>query len=415
LAILAWAVALWRLRSAALPASSILLVATLLRLLALPLPPSLSDDVYRYVWDGQVTRAGYNPYTVAPDDERLADLRDSRWQSVAHRDVETVYPPLALALFSIASALPRPVLALKTLLTLIDLSACLLLVRLARARGVPTGRTTAYAWSPLVVVEVAGMGHVDALVVAPVLGGLLLLGAAGPRSGDRGAGVRESALAGAGVALGGLAKLFPLLLLPAWTRIARRPKALIGACLVTTVLGFAYFLPGLSGVPPGLARYAVSWEFNGPIFEPLWRLLEVAKVDEGLHRLVNQASGLFGSASPWDSLHRWIYPQLIAKAILGGALLAVVLASSRWRDPVVATLRVFGAVILCSATVYPWYLLGVLAVAAVLGRASWWVLAGTAPFSYLSRLAGIPLLPWIYLLVWAPPLLATVWARRRTA
>ncbi|MGA0420868.1 MAG: hypothetical protein ACO3P9_12695, partial [Phycisphaerales bacterium] len=28
------------------------------------------------------------------------------------------------------------------------------------------------------------------------------------------------------------------------------------------------------GVPPGLVTYGISWEFNGPLYEPLWRALE---------------------------------------------------------------------------------------------------------------------------------------------
>ena len=40
-------------------------------------------------------------------------------------------------------------------------------------------------------------------------------------------------------------------------------------------------------MPPGLVRYAVSWEFNGPLFEPLWRLLDaVGAPGIGMRRVI---------------------------------------------------------------------------------------------------------------------------------
>ena len=72
------------------------LVAALLRVIALPLPPTLSDDIYRYVWDGKVIGAGLNPYLLAPQAADLEPLRDELWDRLPHREVETVYPPVAL-------------------------------------------------------------------------------------------------------------------------------------------------------------------------------------------------------------------------------------------------------------------------------------------------------------------------------
>ncbi|TNF73759.1 MAG: hypothetical protein EP299_07805, partial [Acidobacteria bacterium] len=87
---------------------AILLVAACLRLILLPLPATLSDDIYRYVWDGRVAGAGLNPYFLAPDSPELDGLRDDLWERLPHRQVATVYPPLAMAVFSIAARLPAP-------------------------------------------------------------------------------------------------------------------------------------------------------------------------------------------------------------------------------------------------------------------------------------------------------------------
>src|SRR5215210_6161102 len=62
------------------PARSTLVIAlvfaALFRLSILFAPPYLSDDIYRYIWDGRVQATGTNPYRYIPADESLARLRD---------------------------------------------------------------------------------------------------------------------------------------------------------------------------------------------------------------------------------------------------------------------------------------------------------------------------------------------------
>ncbi|MDH3745294.1 MAG: hypothetical protein OES47_09350, partial [Acidobacteriota bacterium] len=65
--------------------AAILIVAAALRLMALPLPASLSDDIFRYIWDGRVAGAGSNPYLLAPEDAELEPLRDDLYERLPHR------------------------------------------------------------------------------------------------------------------------------------------------------------------------------------------------------------------------------------------------------------------------------------------------------------------------------------------
>jgi hypothetical protein len=389
----------------------ILGVALLLRLLALPLPLSLSDDAYRYLWDGKLAVAGFNPYALAPDDEKLVHLRDDLWQQVAHREVETVYPPLALGLFSIASRAPRPVLMLKAILVAVDLLACVALVMLCRRRGVSELRSLAWAWNPLVVLEVAGMGHVDVLGIAPLIAAAALL--SGPDVMKGGRRVLRSATVGLGVALGVLAKLVPLLLLPAWLRVSRPRAAFVAVVALVVVGASAPFLVGLGGVPPGLVTYGVSWEFNGPIFEPLWRGLDWLGVAPLIKSGLDRVSGWTGTGRQSGWLQTFVYPQLLAKLLLAAGLVPLLLWSARSRDPSRAALRVFGGWLVLSATVYPWYLLWVLPWAATAWSAPWLVASASAFAAYLPRLFGVALWPWAYLAVWIPPLLMWL-VRRRT-
>src|SRR4051812_23190448 len=73
----------WKLRKAPYEAgafrraaATVFLFAVLLRAVQFCAAPSLSDDVFRFLWDGRVQAAGINPYLYPPDDPALAGLRD---------------------------------------------------------------------------------------------------------------------------------------------------------------------------------------------------------------------------------------------------------------------------------------------------------------------------------------------------
>ncbi len=376
----------------------VLAAALLLRLPLLTLPPSLSDDAPRYLWDGRVAAAGENPYRLAPEAEELASLRDEGWRRLPHRDVPTIYPPLALGLFSIAARSPAPLAALKLALFAADLLACALLLRLARRRGVPEARAAWYAWSPLVALETAGMAHVDALGVAAAVGAVALIAA---RPAVRGAGSRAAAAALAAAA-GVLAKLAPLAAVPMWARGSGRPALFAAVALGTVAVALAPVVAATGGVPPGLVAYGVSWEFNGPIYEPLRRAIGAAGLDAAAKDLLARIEDWSGYHRAFDGVYPLLYPQLLAKLLLAAGAAAAVVRSLSARDPVAGTRDLFGALLLCSATVYPWYVLWVLPFAALTAARAWLLLAALVPLAYLAPHAGVEYFPWIWLAIWGP-------------
>ncbi len=389
------------------PVAGILAVAVVLRLLALPLTPSLSDDVYRYLWDGRVAASGSNPYLLTPDDESLAGLRDDLWTKTGHREIATVYPPLALGVFAGAAVLPEPLLAYKLALAAVDLAGCLLLLALARRRG--NGLLAlAYVWNPLLVVEGAGMGHVDVLGASLVIACVWLLS------------VGRNAAAGGAAALAVLAKLVPLVALPLWWRRMRhRGQRIFAVCAAALLLPATIaVLLWTRGVPPGLVEYALRWEYNGPFYEPLWRLIGVLRLDLAASGVVHFARVVFGGeveATPWSILYSFAYPQFLARLVL--LLAAAVLWLRLWRrrpEPVRAAFGAFAVVLLMSPTFYPWYLIWILPWAALTGARAVLVLSATLPLAYLPAVAGLPYFPWIYGAVWLPPLILLLLARRRS-
>lgn len=386
------------------PAAGVLLVALALRALLLPLPPSLSDDLLRYVWDGRVAAAGFNPYTTAPESDELATLRDGLWRRLPHKEVPTVYPPLALGIFSIAALSPAPLLVLKALLTVGDLLTCWMLLRLAQRRRLPTVRVLWYAWNPLVVLEVAGMGHVDALGVTMVTATLLALDTPTPRA--IGHTVGRTVTAAAAAVGGVLSKLAPLAALPLWSLRSRRPALFLATAAGLLALAGLPVLVAAGGVPPGLVTYGVEWEFNGPVYEPLWRLLDLVGLAEGTKSALDAYKEATGEWTRWNWIYPYLYPQLLARlALAAGALLVVArsVVDGRRGMPILgATGRLFGGLLLLSATLYPWYLLWVLPWAALLRHPAWRVLSGTILLSYLPQFTDLELFPWVFALIWLP-------------
>src|SRR5687767_9689603 len=83
----------------------ILLVAMAVRAPFLFEETLLSRDVLRYRWDGSVLASGRNPYQFAPAAAELANLRDESFEEIEHREIRSVYPPLAQLLFGLWSAI----------------------------------------------------------------------------------------------------------------------------------------------------------------------------------------------------------------------------------------------------------------------------------------------------------------------
>jgi alpha-1,6-mannosyltransferase len=185
--------------------------AVLLRVVPLVAPPFLSSDVYRYVWDGRVQAAGFNPYCCIPSAPDLAALRDAAIYPFINRSdyAPTIYPPVAQMVFRAVAVLSPTVIAMKLAMALADLVGIGAMVVLLRRAAQPAARVLIYAWHPMVLWEYAGNGHVDALAIAWI--GLTLLAASSGRQG----------LAGVALAGATLTKFLPAAIGPAVWLIPR--------------------------------------------------------------------------------------------------------------------------------------------------------------------------------------------------
>ncbi len=237
--------AFWVVSRRAGPLWLILLFAAFFRLPLLLSPPYLSDDVYRYVWDGRVQAAGTNPYRHVPAAPELAPLRDERiYPNINRRTYAvTIYPPAAQFFFLATTRASESVTWMKASMLAWEALAIGLLLLLLRRAGQPDALVLLYAWHPLPLWEFAGNGHLDAAAIACILAALLA------RARGR------AALAGAALGLATLFKLYPLALFPAlWRPGDRRMPAALAA---TVALGYLPYLGagrGVFGFLPGYVR-----------------------------------------------------------------------------------------------------------------------------------------------------------------
>src|ERR1700741_4356396 len=146
-----------------------LAVAGLWHLPFLLMPAGADDDVHRYVWDGRLQRLGYNPYVVVPNDPAFSALHTDETRTLNTPEVASPYPAGAQLFFRAVTAIHESIFAFKIAFVVCDLAIVLLLLDILRRNGGGEYWVLAYAWHPLLAINVAGSGHVD------ILGVLLLL------------------------------------------------------------------------------------------------------------------------------------------------------------------------------------------------------------------------------------------------
>src|SRR4029077_1869855 len=119
-------------------------------------PPGSDDDVHRYLWDGRVQRLGYNPYIVVPSDPALAALHTPETRTLNNPDVASPYPAGAQLFFRAVTEIHESVFALKAEFVLCDFAIVLIVLDTLRRTGQGAHWVLAFAWHPLLAVEVAG-------------------------------------------------------------------------------------------------------------------------------------------------------------------------------------------------------------------------------------------------------------------
>lgn len=256
----------------------------------------LTDDLHRYVWEGRVVNAGFDPYVLAPDAPELVALRDESHARINHPTYRSVYPPVAQAVFAGVTAAGGREVAMRNVFLAVDWIVVAVLIAWRRALGRSVGLALAYAWCPIAVLS-AGSGHLDPLALVFVAGAGWALA--------RGRGIP----AGVCLGLASLSKVFPVLLLP-W--VLGRGSWRAGIAFAGVVAASLAFVPLPNLVAP-LQAFAYDFSFNAPLFVAIRDHLPGTAHDWVRAGLVL-----------WLGLTLWVEPRFANGAVLAiGGLLAL--------------------------------------------------------------------------------------------
>lgn len=298
--------------------------------------PHLSDDIYRFIWDGRLWHLGINPFSHLPShwnseglmDQALFDLLNSP-------NYYTIYPPLPQLIFYLSSWVETADYRLEAFIMkgfhlMADLGVLRILWLLLKEYNLPPSRWLLYALNPLIILEVIGNVHHEGLMLLFLLLSLWYL--------HKG----RATQAGIMMALSIACKILPLLLCPLIffrLPLKARFRFTIATAMVVMVLFGSILLPDNFG--SNLLRsadlYVRSFEFNASIYYIL------------------------------KCIGYWIYGYNMI-AVIGplmkilSAVLIMCLAFKYRKSTVDVTMPLlmiltFGVYLLLSSTIHPWYII----------------------------------------------------------
>lgn len=255
-AVTAYLAILTRLRAETTVPPRVVTAAILLSLafrVPLVVPPvNFDSDMVRYLWDGRVQLRGYNPYHVVPADPAVAGLHTDETRRMPSLRAPTPYPPAAQLFFRLVVRIHDSTRTMKLALALCDLITILIVWRWLPVIGRPEWLVIGYAWNPLVVLDIAHSGHIDALGALWIAASAYWLSR------------RRTALASIAYVLAIATKLLPIVLLPLfWRRVRVRDAAAAATLLALLYIGYTQ-----QGVLPfgAVPNVVAHIRFNGPLF-----------------------------------------------------------------------------------------------------------------------------------------------------
>ena len=229
----------------------------------------VSDDVYRYLWEGKLVASGISPYQQPAMHEDFAEYRDGYWEHMNHKDRLTAYPPGAMLLFGILSEVAYSPLTYKYIAVLFDLGCIALMYLLLVSRLLPVRHLLFYALNPVVLFAFAAEAHYDSVFVFFLLGSILALEKKHPKVGWF--------LLGLTIQI----KWISVLLVPfVWHKAPAWRDLKWG--IASAVIPGIFFLESGLNLIPAISDFGIKSSFNGPLHTLLSQVLSSQTMVSGL-------------------------------------------------------------------------------------------------------------------------------------
>lgn len=313
-----------------------ILVAILLRILLVFTMPNLSDDVYRFIWDGRLLVNGINPFEQLPtyyisEGVNIPGINQSLFDKLNSPEYFTIYPPVAQATFAIAcwlfpSSILGSAIVMKLFLLAFELGSIYLVLKLLDQFQLPRQRVLLYALNPLIIIEIVGNLHFEGGMIFFLLLAyyLVVIGKLLP-----------SAIA---MALSVASKLLPLIFLPFLIkRLGWKDSFIyfiaVGISLV--VLFIPIFSPSfIANFGDSLDLYFRKFEFNASTY---------------------YVARWIGYQQVGYNLIARIGPMLAIGTLIGVSLMALLERNPTWHNWALRMLFAICLYLLFTTTVHPWY------------------------------------------------------------
>ena len=309
----------------------VIALAVFLRCISLFSTPNLSDDYYRFIWDGRMNNSGGDVYVATPNDAiESAEFRtDDLFDRLNSKGYFTVYPPVNQMVFAVSAfvggdQLSVSLFILHLFMLIGEIAALFLLSRYLSQINLGVRGLILYALNPLVIVELCGNLHFEGLMITFLLAALALL--------------KEKKFFWSAVffALAILTKLLPLILLPALIPLLKKKSLLYFGSI--SLMCVVFSLPVLStdlilSMGSSLDLYFRLFEFNASVYY-----------------MVREIGGLFLGYHP---------PIALLGPFLSIVCLLIILSISwltKWGFAKKA-FWIFMSYLLLTTTVHPWYVI----------------------------------------------------------
>lgn len=307
--------------------------------------PTLSDDYFRFVWDGRLLAAGLDPFAQLPsyyiqNGISVPGITPRLLQQLNSPEYFTVYPPVSQFVFWLAvtifpQSLAASVIAMKVVLVAADIGCLVFVKKLLQAYSMPSKNILIYALNPLVILEFSGNLHFEVLMLFFIILFVWWMH-------------KQNVFASAAAfSLAVASKLVPMMILPA-VFFRWRWRQAVAFYFVVLFLMIVWFVPLLTehfvaGMSQGVGYYFRKFEFNASIYY-----------------LVREY-GFWKSGYNVIATAGWKLAAICAMMILFFSLAEGVLGSNRERllrqkSIWAVALVCFTLFFLFSTTIHPWYI-----------------------------------------------------------
>ncbi len=227
--------------------------------------PMLSDDVYRFLWDGYLLKAGIHPFAELPGfylNQGISGLSQELFDSLNSQKYFTVYPPINQGIFWLSVVVSDNWLVsagvIRVFLLAADVVTFYFIRKILRERGGNQNLAFLFFLNPLVILEGVGNLHFEVMVCSFLAIGIHYFFQ------------KKTVSAGAGFGMAIGTKLLPFIYLPYFFfEGVRSKKILMTVCIVLVAgLSMAPLLNAtfIDGLRSSLGLYFTNFEFNGSLF-----------------------------------------------------------------------------------------------------------------------------------------------------